>query len=246
MYCIILAAGTSSRLRPLTDTTPKCLLPVGRQTIIERALRSVFHSGIIHFTVVVGFQQWMIVNFVKKNFPSLTIEFVENKDYASTNNAHSLLLALRHVLKGLPGKGQPILLLDGDVLFETGIVRLLKKSHHPNCLAVRTKGEIGGEDIKVSVDEHLRITHIGKEVPLSAAFGESVGIEKFSTEGARALLEILERRAASGTGKNEFYEASFQEMIERGQLIHAIDAGERRCIEVDTPDDLHRAEMLFP
>ncbi len=240
MHCIILAAGISSRLRPLTDTTPKCLLPVGRQTIIERALRSVFHGGIIHFTIVVGFQHWMVMNFVKKSFPSFNIEFIENKEYTSTNNAYSLLLALQHV------KAEPILLLDSDVLFETGIVRLLKKSHHPNCLAVRTNGEISAEDIKVTVDEHQRVTAIGKELVPSSAFGESIGIEKFSTEGVLALLEVLERRIAGGGGKNEFYEASFQEMIAAGHPIHAIDVGERRCIEVDTQDDLRRAEILFP
>lgn len=237
MHCIILAAGISSRLRPLTDATPKCLLSVGRQAIIERIMRSVFHSGIIHFTLVVGFQHWMVMNFVKKIFPSFNIEFIENKEYASTNNAYSLLLALRHV------KAQPILLLDSDVLFETSIVRLLKKSHHPNCLAVRTIGEIGAEDIKVTVDDHQRVASIGKE--LTSAFGESIGIEKFSAEGVHTLTEILERRIADG-GKNEFYEASFQEMIAAGHPIHAIDVGERRCIEVDTLDDLHRAEILFP
>ena len=89
MHCLILAAGTASRLRPLTDSTPKCLLTVGSRSILERAIRAVFHAGVIHFTVVVGFQDWMVKNFLKRNFPSLDFTFVVNNQFDTTNNAFS-------------------------------------------------------------------------------------------------------------------------------------------------------------
>jgi hypothetical protein len=44
---------------------------------------------------------------------------------------------------------------------------------------------------------------------------------------------------------NEFYEASFQEMIDGGSCIHAADVGSYRCMEIDTAEDLHAAESLF-
>ena len=37
MKAVILAAGIASRLRPLTDTTPKCLLKVGERCLLQRA-----------------------------------------------------------------------------------------------------------------------------------------------------------------------------------------------------------------
>lgn len=37
MKAVILAAGIASRLRPLTDTTPKCLLKIGERCLLERA-----------------------------------------------------------------------------------------------------------------------------------------------------------------------------------------------------------------
>lgn len=44
MKAVILAAGIASRLRPLTDTTPKCLLKVGERCLLQRA----FDLSLIH------------------------------------------------------------------------------------------------------------------------------------------------------------------------------------------------------
>jgi hypothetical protein len=44
---------------------------------------------------------------------------------------------------------------------------------------------------------------------------------------------------------NEFYEASFQEMIDSGSRMVAVGAGPYRSIEIDTVEDLHSAESLF-
>ena len=38
MKALILAAGTASRLRPLTNDTPKCLLHVGKRTLLQRSM----------------------------------------------------------------------------------------------------------------------------------------------------------------------------------------------------------------
>lgn len=57
MKAVIVAAGRSSRLYPLTRETRKCLLPVGRTSLIERALDLLNQHGIADIVVVVGFQQ---------------------------------------------------------------------------------------------------------------------------------------------------------------------------------------------
>lgn len=239
MHCVILAAGTATRLRPLTDSTPKCLLRIGNRVILERTIRAVFHAGIIHFTVVVGFQDWMIKNFLKRNFPSLDFIFVVNNQYETTNNAFSLLLAQEEI------EGHELLLLDGDIVFDDEIVQLLIKSPHQSCLAVRTNGRVGMEDIKVEVNSKKEIVRIGKEVAMASAYGESIGIEKFSRGDTTTLFRTLEKRIQTEKRVNEFYEASFQEMIDGGARIHPVDVGALRCMEIDTAEDLHAAESLF-
>jgi len=239
MHCVILAAGTASRLRPLTDSTPKCLLRIGSRSILERTVRAVFHAGIINFTVVVGFQDWMIKNFLKRNFPSLDFTFIVNGQFESTNNAFSLLLSREEI------EGHELLLLDGDVVFDDEIIPMLIKSPHETCLAVRTKEGVGEEDVKVEVNAGNEIVRIGKDVAVDSAFGESIGIARFSRGETTRLFATLEKRIRSENRVNEFYEASFQEMIDSGSRFAAIDTGLYRSIEIDTVDDLHAAESIF-
>ena len=239
MHCVILAAGTASRLRPLTDSTPKCLLRIGSRSILERTVRAVFHAGIINFTVVVGFQDWMVKNFLKRNFPSLDFTFVVNNQFETTNNAFSLLLARGEI------EGHELLLLDSDVVFDDEIIPMLLTSSQETSLAVRTKEGIGEEDVKVEVNENKEIIRIGKEIAVDSAFGESVGIARFSRGDTTRLFATLEKRITSENRVNEFYEASFQEMIDGGSRFAAVDTGQYRSIEVDTADDLHAAESIF-
>ena len=173
-----------------------------------------FHAGIIHFTVVVGFQDWMVKNFLKRNFPSLDFTFVVNNQFETTNNAFSLLLAREEI------EGHELLLLDSDIVFDDELIPLLIKSPHQSCLAVRTNGSIGEEEIKVAVDEKKEIVRIGKEIAVASAFGESIGIEKFSRGDTTALFSTLEKRIRTENRVNEFYEASFQEMID-GRVAHS-------------------------
>ena len=50
MFGVILAAGMAKRLRPLTDTQPKCLLTVGGRTLLERTVEAMRQAGIAYAT----------------------------------------------------------------------------------------------------------------------------------------------------------------------------------------------------
>ena len=52
MKAVILAAGIASRLRPLTDTTPKCLLKVGERCLLQRAFDALLQNGFREFVIV--------------------------------------------------------------------------------------------------------------------------------------------------------------------------------------------------
>ena len=56
---IIMAAGFSSRFAPLSDTTPKALLKVKGEIMIERQLRQLIEAGIPDIYVVVGHKKEM-------------------------------------------------------------------------------------------------------------------------------------------------------------------------------------------
>ena len=53
---VILAAGMGTRLRPLTDAVPKCLVPLGGRPLIEQALESLWAGGVERVVVVSGYR----------------------------------------------------------------------------------------------------------------------------------------------------------------------------------------------
>ena len=234
MIGIILAAGVSSRLRPLTDTTPKCLLPSSGPPLLERTLRSLEQSGVRECIIVTGYYHEKVEHFADGLHLAVKTHFVLNPRFASTDNNYSLWIA------GPAAAGHDILLLDSDILFDRRLIPLLLESHHENALIMRTGGNLGQEEIKLELDRTRRILRIGKEIDPEMAAGESVGIEKFDAPTAARLFEILGRRK----DRNEFYEASFQELIDGGCSVYAVDNGAYGCMEIDTPHDLAVAQRL--
>ena len=55
MKAVILAAGTASRLRPLTNDTPKCLLKIGGRCLLQRSMDALIANGIRQFVIVTGY-----------------------------------------------------------------------------------------------------------------------------------------------------------------------------------------------
>jgi choline kinase len=238
MRVILLAAGAATRLKPLTDETPKCLLQVGARTIVSRTVGLLADRGLRRFTVVDGFCGEKLRAALAGEFPAAWFSFVRNELYASTNNAYSLMLARS-------ASPEPILLLDSDVLFDPAVLDRLLDDSHPNRLGVRNRGEIGAEEIKVTLDAQGRIVTIGKEGEPRLAMGESIGVHAFSADFAASLFVTLERRQLVEKRTNEYYEASFQELCHAGHAIYPVPLDELRSMEVDTAEDLARARAVF-
>ena len=231
MKAVILAAGCATRLRPHSDDTPKTLLPVGGVPILRRTITSLLRCGFDQFVIGTGYLEHMVREAVTTWFPTLDVTFVTNKDFRSTNNAYSLLLCRPHV------EDDGFILLDGDVVFDLEVVEELVE-RGPDCLAVRSVGEIGLEEVKVTADGNDRVLAIGKHVPVRSAMGESVGIELFSAASSRRLFAALHQRVTEQGLVNEYYEASFQQIIDDGSPLYGVDIGSMYATEIDTIDDL--------
>ena len=235
MKTIILAAGISARLRPLTNSTPKCLLKIGGKTILERTIDNLLVYNLDDIILVTGYFQEQIIDFMAKNYPQLNPVYIYNDRYAETNNIYSLWMTKDHVLS------HDMLLLDSDILFDKKILGLLLNSGYKNCLALRSDHQLGEEEIKVRLNSDKSIAEISKTVNLKHAIGESIGIEKFSADFSKELFEILDKMIVKENQVNIFYETAFQDAIDQGFKIHAVDIGALKCIELDFADDIEKA-----
>jgi len=205
MQAIILAAGVSRRLRPLTDTIPKCLLSIGNKNLLQMTIENVLNNGINEFIFVTGYRENMIKDFVENTFPDIEKTFLTNPDFENNNNSYSLWMTKDFVK-------DDIILLDSDILFDEKIIKCLLESENENCLAVNSAHELDEEQIKVILDNENRILQIGKEISIPDSAGESIGIERFSTYFMKELFGILDRKIVKENNVNEFYKASFQEV----------------------------------
>jgi choline kinase len=229
MKTVILAAGAGSRLKPLTDHIPKCLLKVGGKCILEMTIENLLAINNSEIIIVTGYFENKIREFLRERFPQLKITFIYNKFYASTNNIYSLWLAKDAVL------GDDMMMMDSDIVFDKGIITKLLNSGYKNCLALK-RHEVHDEEIKVKADIKGCVVQISKEVNLSEAAGESIGIEIFGIEAVKELFNIVERKVVTENKVNQFYEAAFQELSDNNLFI--VDTTEYFCMEIDTEEDL--------
>ena len=236
---ILLVAGTGSRLRPLTDDRPKCLLQVGEQAMLRRLLKQLEEVGIERVVLATGYLQDRLLDEVGSWELSMEIDAVFNDTFDSENNAVSLGSAMT----GL--NGERFLLCDGDILLRNAdaLERLLDFPED-NVLTMMRFEAMGQEEMKmVLASEDGRIERLGKGLSLDVAHGESLGIQKIGPSAFRALADRLacldeeERRRL-------YYEDVFSELIEEGVHFYACELPPEGWTEIDTVEDLEMARQM--
>ena len=240
----------AKRLRPLTDTKPKCLLEVGGRTLLERTVRAMQQAGITEFVVVTGYRGDQIRGFLETSISSSTsstrdtsytrphFTFLHNADYEHNNNIYSLWMA------GEVVRGREFLLMDSDILCDPAAVVAIAKQEE-SALALN-RHECGEEEIKVIVDANNRITEINKTCNPKDAIGESVGIERMTAEYSTALYQELDQMIVKEGLIDVFYERCFERLIPQGHTFKVVDTTHYFSYELDTPEDFQRAQELIP
>ena len=229
MIGVILAAGMAKRLRPLTDTMPKCLLKVGGRTLLERTVEAMRQAGISEFVVVTGYRGDMIRDFLTAYDKSLSFTFLHNADYEHNNNIYSLWMA------GEVVRGKDFLLMDSDIFCDPAAV--VRIAQEPESALAVNRHECGEEEMKVVVDADMRITEISKTCRPEDAMGESVGIEKIAADYSDALYKELDQMILQEKLIDIFYERAFERLIPQGHTFRVVDTSSYYSYEIDTPED---------
>lgn len=238
MKGVILAAGMAKRLRPLTDTKPKCLLEVGGKTLLQRTVEAMAMADITEFVVVTGYRADQIRDFLTVHFPQFTFHFLHNADYEHNNNIYSLWMAMSEV------RNQNFLLMDSDILCDPkAVVEVAQQS--VSALAMN-RHELGEEEMKIVVDGDHRITEISKTCRPEDAIGESVGIEKITAYYSEALAAELDQMILQENLIDIFYERAFERLIPQGHTFKVVDTTDFFSYELDTPEDFQKATELWP
>lgn len=233
---IVLAAGVGSRLRPLTERTPKCLISIGHETIVGRLVRQLAAAGVRELVVATGHLDGLVRDALR-DVPMVT-RFAHCHDHATTQNVVSLQRAM-----ALVGDGASVVKFDGDVVLDDAVLTRL--------FAVGADGAAAVDDRATPPDEAMKvytrsggITRFGKGLDAARAAGESIGVECFTADAAGALRRCLD--AAVGAGRTDvYYEDVYNDLLDAGRVMRAVTVGDLRWMEVDDADDLSRARAMF-
>ncbi|MBT3737690.1 MAG: phosphocholine cytidylyltransferase family protein [Candidatus Marinimicrobia bacterium] len=235
MKSVILAAGVSRRLYPLTYEMPKCLMKVGDKAILDRQLKTLQSSNISEVIIVVGYYRELIVDYVKSHYNDLNVKFVINHHYFETNTAYSLRLCNDFI------NNEPFILMNADVLYPKEVLTRVIDSNYNTVLAVDIK-PCGREEVKVVEGEGNRIVAIGKELIEDNSLGEFIGVAKFSKNISSKFMNSLDRLISSG-GNSDYFEAAIHPLMSEHDIYYE-DISDLPCIEIDFVEDLEKAQKL--
>ena len=234
---IVLSAGQGKRLLPLTADKPKCMIDVAGRSILARQVEALAQCGIRDIVVVVGFAAERVEDALPALArPGFAIRTLPNPFFPVSDNLGSCFLA-RAEMTG------PFVLLNGDTLFEAEVLRrLLAAPEAQVTVAIDRKTHYDADDMKVSTDGDT-LRDIGKSLDPEVVDGESIGMLAFRGDGPRHFADAVVRAMMSPTGLKAWYLSVVARLARQGIVKVCSIEGLGWC-EIDTPDDLARAERL--
>ncbi len=237
MKAIILSAGRGSRLLPLTQDRPKCLLPLDSATLVEWQVRQLACCGVDEIVVVVGFGAADVAAVLGRlQHPGLAIRTLYNPFFDVADNLGSCWLARAEM-------DRDFIILNGDTLFETEILRrLLASPRAPITVTIDHKANYDADDMKVQLDG-TRLVQIGKTLALDDVDGESIGMLLFRDAGPRLFSVAVDRAMHSAEGVRWFYLQVIDTLASTG-CVQTLSIEGLEWGEVDYAPDLARAKQL--
>jgi len=233
---LLLAAGTGTRLQPLTQDAPKCLTEIGGISILERLITNLRAQGFKRLVVVIGHLGDQIREFLQQHAGDMRIDYVINPDYRTTNNLYSLWLAREQI-------HEPFLLVESDLVFET---RMLDDMLYPDTMAVsRILPWMNGTTVELDSEQRVTAFHIGEDKHTATRQYKTVNIYSLSLTSWREIEARL-YRYVSERRLGEYYEAVFAEMVADSTLsFNTVLFEADQWYEIDTEEDLLAAEILL-
>lgn len=215
---IILAAGFGMRMVPINLSTPKALLEVNGEPLIERTIKQLHEVGVKDITIVVGF--------MKESFDYLIDEYgvdlVVNPEYASKNNLSSLALVTDRISNTY--------IVPSDIWCD----RNPFNSHE--MYSWYMVSDIVDNESDVRVNRKMELVKVGKY----AGGNAMVGITYLLEENAAPIRKRIEKLNGSGKHDEDFWEIALykgEKMVIPARVVHAANV-----VEINTYEQLRELD----
>lgn len=241
MKGIILAAGTGSRLRPITLHKPKCAVTVGGQSILEHQLQAYESSPVEECIIATGYKHDAVAELCAELDPSydLTISVTRNEVYANTDNLYSLFRVFEeHEI-------DEFVLSNGDVVFPPDTIELLFEADVTNAVLCDPE-TYSKEGMKIEKALDHGITGISKNISESTAHATSADVYLFRHGAASTFIENVRSRVQEEPAYDLWVEEEMNRLLQNeSNRFDPVSLGSRPWTEIDDHDDLAAADRKF-
>lgn len=247
MKAVILAAGMGKRLAQYTAEQTKCMVKVCGVSLIERLLNQICKYDVDEIVIVTGYKSSTLIDYVdgivSKYNINIPVKYIDNKDYAVTNNIYSLYLARNELLEN------DVVLFESDLIFDDEIINQVFTSDHKNFALVAPYKEWMDGTV-ITIDNENNITSfIPKEnfnYEDKNKYFKTANIYRLSKEfSSQEYVPFLEAYIKS-KGLNEYYEQVLSVIISMGtKEFRAEIIDDAPWYEIDDANDLNIASTLF-
>ena len=243
MQALMLAAGMGTRLGKYTEAKAKCMIEVGGKSLIGHAADALKLAGISKLIVVVGWESEKLISFIEQNITGIECEFIQNRDYATTNNIYSLYLAKDRLCQ------DDTILLESDLIFDSTLIRRMVESPEKNLVAVAKYEQWMDGTVTTLTDSGTIRNFIDKKhfrFSDAEQYYKTVNIYKLSREFSEQQYIPFLEAYLTAFGKNQYYEAVLGALVQLDDtLLNAFVLRNETWYEVDDAQDLDIANTLF-
>lgn len=223
---IILAAGTSSRFVPLSYESPKGLLEVKGEVLIERQIRQLKEAGINDICIVVGYKAEMF-SYLRDKYG---VDIVFNEDFKRYNNTSSLIRVLDRLADTF--------ICSSDNYFPENVFLTKSQSgYYSACHTDRTANEYC-----LTVNDRDEITKV--EIGGRNAW-YMIGHVYFNHEFSSKFKEILLREYQEEATRHQYWEDVYIRNISRLPALRVNRYPEGGILEFDSIDELRRFDSSY-
>ena len=223
---IIMAAGTSSRFVPLSAETPKGLLEVKGEVLIERQIRQLREAGIDDITIVVGYKADKFA-YLKDKYG---VNLVLNEDFDRYNNTSSVIRVLDRL-------GNTYLCSSDNYFVENVFAENPDRSYYS---ALYADGETGEYCIHTDADDYITEVTVG-----GSDSWYMVGHVYFSNEFSNAFRKLLAEEYRKEEVRQGYWEDVYIRNIGSLPPMSIRKYGEHEIEEFDSLDELRSFDESY-
>jgi glucose-1-phosphate thymidylyltransferase len=231
MQAVVLAAGEGTRLRPLTEDTPKGMIGVNDKPILTHCLEQLVNLGAEEFLMVVGYRKEAIISHYGDEFQGVPITYEHQREQLGL--AHALLAAEEHV-------DDDFMLMLGDNIFQANLEDVVTRQQEDRADAAFLVEEVPWDDADrygvCVTNDYGEITDVVEKPDDPPSNLVMTGFYTFTP----AIFHACKLVQPSNRGEYEISEA-IDLLIHSGRTIDAIPIDGWR-LDIGYPEDRDLAE----